>query len=168
MGVAWTPDKLFSLTAQAYVGKDPTFDAQKTLVDAVATYNATDALTFILSYDWGRQQQHAAGRPDLGWNGAAFYTNYALSDQWRVSLRVEYLDDKDGFVTATDVAKSSKKELSRLATIRSRVSSCASRPAMTSQPGQASSDRSAKQIQARLPTARPALRCKACTSSRSR
>jgi hypothetical protein len=99
LGVAWTPSKTFSLTAQAYVGKDPTFDAQRTLVDAVATYNATDALTFILSYDWGKQEQHAAGDPDLDWNGAAFYTNYAFNDQWRVSLRLEYLDDKEGFVS---------------------------------------------------------------------
>src|ERR1700730_16190237 len=99
LGVAWTPSKTFSLTAQAYVGKDPTFGAQRTLVDAVATYSATDALTFILSYDWGKQKQHAAGNPDLDWNGAAFYTNYALNDQWRVSLRLEYLDDKEGFVS---------------------------------------------------------------------
>src|SRR5882757_1315085 len=99
MGVAWTPSKTFSLAAQAYVGKDPTFDAQRILVDAVATYSATDALTFVLSYDWGKQQQHAAGDPDLNWNGAAFYTNYALNDQWRVSLRLEYLDDKEGFVS---------------------------------------------------------------------
>ena len=99
LGVAWTPSKTFSLTAQAYVGKDSTFDAQRTLVDAVATYSATDALTFVLSYDWGKQQQHAAGDPDLDWNGAAFYTNYAFSDQWRASLRLEYLDDKEGFVS---------------------------------------------------------------------
>jgi hypothetical protein len=99
LGVAWAPSKTFSLTAQAYVGNDSTFDAQRTLVDAVATYGATDALTFILSYDWGKQQQHAAGDPDLDWNGAAFYTNYAFNDQWRASLRLEYLDDKDGFVS---------------------------------------------------------------------
>jgi hypothetical protein len=99
LGVAWTPSKAFSLTAQAYVGKDPTFDAQRTLVDAVATYSATDALTLILSFDWGKQKQHTAGDPDLDWNGAAFYTNYALNDQWRVSLRLEYLDDKEGFVS---------------------------------------------------------------------
>jgi hypothetical protein len=99
LGVAWTPSKTFSLTAQAYAGKDPTFDAQRTLVDAVATYSATDALTLILSFDWGKQKQHAAGDPDLDWNGAAFYTNYALNDQWRVSLRLEYLDDKEGFVS---------------------------------------------------------------------
>src|SRR6202165_4107579 len=99
LGVAWTPSKIFALTAQAYVGKDPTFDAQRTLVDAVATYTATDALTFILSYDWGKQKQHVGGNRDLDWSGAAFYTNYALNDQWRVSLRLEYLNDKDGFVS---------------------------------------------------------------------
>src|SRR5882762_5256068 len=99
LGVAWTPNKTFALTAQAYVGKDSTFDAQRTLVDAVATYTATDALTFVLSYDWGKQQQHAAGDPDLDWNGVAFYTNYALNDQWRASLRLEYLNDKEGFVS---------------------------------------------------------------------
>src|SRR6195256_5070154 len=57
LGVAWTPSKTFALTAQAYVGKDSTFDAQRTLVDAVATYTATAALTFVLSYDWGKQKQ---------------------------------------------------------------------------------------------------------------
>ena len=109
MGLSWAPAKVFALTAQAYVGKDPTFDAQRTLVDAVATYSATDALTFILSFDWGKQEQHTSGDPDLEWNGAAFYTNYALSDQWRVSLRLEYLDDKNGFVTGTGVAQTLKE-----------------------------------------------------------
>ena len=121
-GIAWTPNKSFSLTTQAYVGKDdstPTFyvypysnlpyDADKTLIDAVATYNASDALTFVLSYDWGQQKQHSAGYPTLEWNGAAFYTNYAISDQWRVSLRVEYLDDKNGYVTATGIAQTLKE-----------------------------------------------------------
>ena len=36
VGVAWTPSKTFSLAAQAYLGKDPTFDAQRTLFDVVA------------------------------------------------------------------------------------------------------------------------------------
>ncbi len=121
-GIAWTPNKAFSLTTQAYIGKDDStpafyaypygnfpYDAQKTLIDAVATYNATDALTFVLSYDWGQQRQHTAGYPTLAWNGAAFYTNYAFSDQWRVSLRVEYLDDKNGFVTGTGIAQTLKE-----------------------------------------------------------
>ena len=109
LGVAWTPIKAFALTAQAYVGKDPTFDAQRTLIDAVATYNATDALTLIVSYDWGKQEQHTAGSPDMDWSGVAGYANYAISDQWRVSLRLEYLDDKDGFVTATGTPQKLKE-----------------------------------------------------------
>jgi Putative beta-barrel porin-2, OmpL-like. bbp2 len=109
VGLAWTPSKAFALTAQAYVGKDPTFDAQRTLVDAVATYNASDALTLILTFDWGKQKQQKSGDPDLNWNGAAFYTNYALNEQWRVSFRVEYLDDKEGFVTGTGIAQTLKE-----------------------------------------------------------
>jgi hypothetical protein len=106
VGIAWTPNKIVALTAQAYVGKDPAFDALRTLVDVVGTYNVTDALTLILSADVGKQQQALDG-PDLKWWGAAFYTNYALNDQWRASLRLEYLDDKGdapsgvAFVTGT-------------------------------------------------------------------
>jgi hypothetical protein len=37
---------------------------------------------------------------DASWNAAALYVNYAINDQFRVSLRGEYLDDKDGFATA--------------------------------------------------------------------
>src|ERR1700704_5479865 len=102
VGAAWTPNKIFSLTAQAYFGKDPYptvapnayTEGQKTLIDAVATYNLTDTLTFVLSFDWGKQKAQVSGVPDLSWNGAAFYTNYALNDQWRGSVRLEELDDK--------------------------------------------------------------------------
>jgi len=118
VGAAWTPNKIFALTAQAYFGKDPLAptigetsyaEGQKTLVDAVATYNATDALTFILSFDWGKQKAQIADIPDASWNGAAFYTNYALNDQWRASVRLEYLDDKDGFITGTGIKQTLKE-----------------------------------------------------------
>jgi len=98
LGLGWTPNKLFSLAAQGYVGKDQAYDAQRTLIDLVATYNATSAWTFVLSYDWGKQEQ-TAGLPDLDWDGLAGYANYTFNDQWRVSLRAEYLNDKNGFVT---------------------------------------------------------------------
>jgi Putative beta-barrel porin-2, OmpL-like. bbp2 len=113
-GVAWTPNKIFALTAQAYVGKDPGAftgyaEGQKTLIDLVGTYNVSDSLTLILSYDWGKQKAQVVGYPDASWNGAAFYTNYAFNDQWRVSGRLEYLDDKDGFVTGTGVKQTLKE-----------------------------------------------------------
>jgi Putative beta-barrel porin-2, OmpL-like. bbp2 len=102
-GASWIPNKMFSLFLGGYVGAqtapdDPSSNAQRTIIDGVATFNATANLTFILSYDWGQQDQHLPGDSSLAWNGVALYTNYAITDQWRASLRLEYFDDKDGFV----------------------------------------------------------------------
>ncbi len=98
LGIALSPNKYFSLTAQSYIGKDPIDLANRTLVDTVATLNATSALSFVLSYDWGNQDASAVTAGG-GWDGLAAYVNYQLSSQWRVSLRGEYLDDKNGFIT---------------------------------------------------------------------
>jgi hypothetical protein len=108
-GITWTPNKIFSLSSAAYFGREEYLpgtselsEGDRTLIDVVATYNATSALTFILNYDWDQQadafglQSHTAT-----WDGIAGYVNYAFNAQWRVSFRAEYLDDKDGFITAT-------------------------------------------------------------------
>lgn len=71
------------------------YDGERALIDVVATYNAASALTLILNFDWD-QQQFPTG-PSASWNGAALYVNYALNAAWRLSVRAEYLDDKDGF-----------------------------------------------------------------------
>jgi hypothetical protein len=102
--IAWAPaSKLFALSVNAYFGKNEAFDAEKTLVDVVATYNATSQLSFVLNFDWDQQDKglidQAGALHDASWNAAALYVNYAINDQFRVSLRGEYLDDTDGFVT---------------------------------------------------------------------
>ena len=100
----YTPNKIVSFSAQGYVGKDSAYDATRTLIDLIATYNATESLTLILNYDRGQQQQRPAldtDRPNLNWNAVAGYVNYAFNSQWRVSLRGEVLDDQGGFVTGT-------------------------------------------------------------------
>jgi hypothetical protein len=102
LGVAWAPaSKLFALAAQAYFGKVQGFEAEKTLVDVVATYNATSALSIILNFDWNKQDNAFVDGTSATWNGAALYVNYGINDQWRVSVRGEYLDDKDGFLTGS-------------------------------------------------------------------
>jgi hypothetical protein len=110
-GVAWTPDKYFSLSTSAYFGKTEYLpgttelvDADRTLIDVVATYNATSALTFIVNFDWDQQDQPGgvgSTTPTATWDGVAAYANYQFNPEWRVSLRAEYLDDKDGFLTDT-------------------------------------------------------------------
>jgi hypothetical protein len=104
LGVAYNPNKYFSLTAQMYAGKDPVYGAERTFFDTVATFNATSALTFVLSYDWGKQETGTATPDTLtggDWDGVAAYANYQINSKWRVSLRGEYLDDKDGTTVVT-------------------------------------------------------------------
>jgi hypothetical protein len=112
LSVAYAPaSKLFAVSVNAYFGKAEAFDAEKTLIDVVATYNVTSALSLVLNFDWDQQQDglidDAGGLHDASWNAAALYVNYAINDQFRVSLRGEYLDDKDGFATG---AKQTLKE----------------------------------------------------------
>ncbi|MHB1869714.1 MAG: outer membrane beta-barrel protein [Steroidobacteraceae bacterium] len=100
LGLALNPFSRLSLSAQSYIGNDPVDLARRTLIDTVATYNATAALQFVLSYDWGRQDASAV-TPGGRWSGVAAYLNQRLSRRWRVSLRGESLDDRNGFVTGT-------------------------------------------------------------------
>jgi hypothetical protein len=112
LGVSFTPNKMFSLTVQGYSGVEQVSGGAfigagthglRTLVDAVGTYNATSQLTFILNVDWG-QQENVTSLVDgtsikARWDGAAAYANYQVNDQWRLSVRAEYFDDKDGYRT---------------------------------------------------------------------
>jgi hypothetical protein len=102
-GVAWTPSKVFSWALQGYTGRDTTklgTQATQSLIDTVATWNATSALTLIGSFDWAQvDNPYGAGTSSASWWGVAGYINYALSSSWRVSLRGEYYDDTDGYLT---------------------------------------------------------------------
>jgi hypothetical protein len=99
LGVALTPSRQFSFNLQGYFGKDPGYEAERSLIDFFGTWNVTEALSLVLSYDSGSQQQ--LNGPTLDWSGAAAYVNYAFNSRWRISVRGEYLDDKDGYNTGT-------------------------------------------------------------------
>lgn len=99
IGAAYTPFKALALNLTGYFGKDPTFDAERDFVDFVGTYAVNDALSVALNVDWGKQAQPTG--PDLKWDGVAAYANYVIGGPWRVAVRGEYVDDKDGFITGT-------------------------------------------------------------------
>jgi hypothetical protein len=102
VGLSLAPSKAFTLTAQGYFGSErlPTgADGERDLVDLVATWNVTDAASFVLNYDWGKQDNILAGGGDAKWYGVAGYFNYAINSLWRMSLRAEYFNDKDGYTT---------------------------------------------------------------------
>lgn len=126
LGLSWTPNKSLALAAQGYTGKEQLSNyacapasacvspqkGTRNLVDLVATYNATEQLTLVLNYDYGSQDNTlAAGLPTgaskAKWSGWAGYANYQINDLWRVSLRGERFDDKDGYRTTWEAGKTS-------------------------------------------------------------
>ena len=106
-GVAYTPSKAFSLTAQGYYGTEPSMTmgapgGPVTLIDLVATFNVSDSVSWVLSYDYGSQDKALTlGKSftSASWQGIAGYLNYAIDDNWRMSIRAEYFDDSDGYRT---------------------------------------------------------------------
>lgn len=110
LGVSYTPVKEFVLAGQVYSGKERVGglintgpQGSRDIFDIVATYNATDKLTLILNYDYGTQANAASvtatGASKAKWYGLAGYVNYQIDEKWKVSLRGEYFDDRDGYRT---------------------------------------------------------------------
>jgi len=109
LGMTYVPSKAYSLGAQVYTGKERVGGLTKTgpegtrnLIDLVGTFNVTEQLTFIVNYDYATQKNAAlaaGGNGTAKWSGIAGYANYQINDQWRLSSRLEYFDDKDGYRT---------------------------------------------------------------------
>lgn len=103
LGISATPIKALSLSAAYYAGEEAgtTGVDTRSLLDIVATLNLTDALSIVLNYDTGAQEKGTGTGGKAKWDGLAGYVNYKFSDAWRVSLRAETFDDKDGYRTGT-------------------------------------------------------------------
>jgi len=109
VGGTYTPSKSFVLAASGYFGKqriaglvDNGPEGTRSLIDIVATWNVTDSLSLVLNYDWAKQADVTDGVStpfDAKWSGLAAYANYTVNDQWKVSLRAEYMDDTNGYRT---------------------------------------------------------------------
>lgn len=102
----FAPSKSMSLLVTGYSGKErvtnyPKSDANgnRNLLDVVAVFNLAEPLTLILNFDYGTQEGGSATGGKAKWQGLAGYVNYQFSDQWRLSVRSEYFDDKDGYRT---------------------------------------------------------------------
>jgi len=115
---SWTPSKAFSTVVDAYAGKEPVdatrlVNTERKLIDVIVTWSATDRATFIVNYDWARQDEAAADGTTARWSGVAGYFNYKINEQWRTSLRLETFDDADGYRTGIDVPQPGSPEMHR-------------------------------------------------------
>ncbi len=102
LGVSASPVKMFSFSGAYYTGKESgaTQAGTRSLLDLVATINATDALSFVLAYDSVKQEHGLASGSDAKADGIAGYVNYKFTSMWRASLRTEKFKDKNGLFSA--------------------------------------------------------------------
>ncbi|MGO9445991.1 MAG: outer membrane beta-barrel protein [Thiobacillaceae bacterium] len=114
LGITVNPSKMFSLSGTVYSGQAPSADGTgvKTLYDVVATINATDALSFVVNGDYLTQDNNGVNGASTTADGVAGYVNYAINGQWSVTLRGEYIDDKDGALSGTTPMSNTLKEAS--------------------------------------------------------
>lgn len=99
----------FLLSMTGYSGEQRATDrvstgptGTRTLLDVVATYNATENLSFIVNGDYATQTKAALPNGDLAranWKGVAGYVNYKFNEKWRTSVRGEFFDDSQGYRT---------------------------------------------------------------------
>ncbi len=71
---------------------------ERFLFDWVATFNATDKLTFVLNTDYATEQgvSTALGTVNTKWYGVAGYAKYQFTNIFAVALRGEWFKDPDG------------------------------------------------------------------------
>ena len=99
LGFSLMPSKAFMLTGAAYYGDTDVAAGlgKKTLVDLMGSWTVSPSLTLVANVDWDKQEITNSGGSYTWW-AAAGYVNYSINDQWRTSLRLEYLDDQDGAI----------------------------------------------------------------------
>ena len=101
IGVGLTPIKPLTINISGYFGSEPTVgtsSAGRSLIDVVATWTMSDALSFGAEFlDFKQDDATGPGSSSAKYSGVAGYVTYLLNDKWRIAGRVEWFKDTDGF-----------------------------------------------------------------------
>ena len=110
LGVTATPIKPLSLAASYYSGKElgnvtgadgNNVQGTRESFNFVGTWTVIDPLSVGFEYLQVKQKSAvsngAGGEKDAKYNGYAVYLGYTFIPKWKISMRAESLDDRDGF-----------------------------------------------------------------------
>jgi hypothetical protein len=111
LGGAYAPSTKLSVALTDYYGVDGggvsgAPQAKDNYLDAVATWQTTDALQLVANADYFRAVS-TVGTATIA--GLAVYGNYAINDSWKASLRAEYLTTKNGLGAPASCPKADGK-----------------------------------------------------------
>lgn len=96
------PSSKLAITQSYMAGPEMTAINQnwRQLADTLVSITATNKLTLLLNYDYGRGDN--IGLPDPArWQGIAAYARYAFDPAHAFTVRYELFDDPTGFTTGT-------------------------------------------------------------------
>ncbi len=122
LGLTGNPNSMFSYTADYYRGQSPWFGSSANngvlqLLDLVGTFNVNSALTLGANVDLLSKDNSTLANGSIGTakaNGLALYASYALTDQFSLAARGEYVDDKDGLVSSGNSSTGTANKLKAL------------------------------------------------------
>lgn len=97
--VVLKPARSLTFTENYMVGNElADGNAPRHLADSIATIELSPKLSFMANYEYGMDRQ---ARNRVRWQGAALYARFSPSANFRVSPRVEWFTDPQGFITGT-------------------------------------------------------------------
>lgn len=113
LGVFYQVNSRFAFATQIYSGQERALDTglkdvsngplgTRNLIDLVATFNATEKLSFAANADYLTQSKALLPDNDLARAtalGIAGYINYIFNSKFRTSFRGEVFNDRNGFFT---------------------------------------------------------------------
>ena len=100
-GVQIVAKPLNGLTfTQSYMGGNELADGNhaRHLIDSVVKLEVDSGLTLMANYDYGMDRQ---GGARVRWQGVALYAKVSPAPHFRISPRIEWFDDPQGFMTGT-------------------------------------------------------------------
>ncbi len=98
LSATFKPSAKLSLVQNLIGGPEQKDDAhdKRFLTDTVLTVTATDKLSLMANYDYGKDKVLGS---DVKWQGVALYARLQPTPSWALTPRFEWFDDADGFAT---------------------------------------------------------------------
>jgi len=96
--VKWVPTEKLTLILSGIFGPEQTDNNHdwRNVIDGIATYAATDKLSFALNGDYGWEAGASSTGGYAVWYGVAGYTGFKFSEYLAANGRLEFFNDDDG------------------------------------------------------------------------
>lgn len=104
--ISWMPTERFRLNSSSFIGSDtPDQDRRmRYFHNLYAQYQLNQHLGLIAGFDIGLQQKSKGSSDYNRWIAPVIIMRYSINEDWAVATRVEYYQDRDQVIIATNTS----------------------------------------------------------------